>query len=119
MNINVEVKNGVRHIIINRPEKRNALTRDMFTSIMTSLNDANEDDSTVIVALRGVGDYFTSGMDMTPSKKPNSTESDNKTDGKKNRFREDFVKFHSSFVQCKKPLMALVNGPTIGVRHDF
>jgi len=60
-------KDAVTHIAritLNRPDKLNAMTLDMYERIVAHLDDAAEDDHIKVVILRGAGENFTSGVDM-------------------------------------------------------
>ena len=41
-----EVRDGVRHVSLNRPEKRNALNRELITALSEQLRQAADDDAT-------------------------------------------------------------------------
>jgi enoyl-CoA hydratase len=52
-------------LTINRPEKRNAITYDMFRALKETLESLSDDPDTRVVVLRGAGDLaFSSGMDL-------------------------------------------------------
>ena len=51
-------------IRLNRPEKMNAITRDMYAGLAQNLNSAAEDDSIRCVLITSEGDHFTSGNDI-------------------------------------------------------
>ena len=57
---------GIRTILLNRPDRNNALTIQMFEDITNILNDAAKDgDKTKIVYITGAGEkYFSSGNDL-------------------------------------------------------
>jgi len=60
-------KDAVTHIAritLNRPDKLNAMTLEMYERIVAHLDDAAEDDHIKVVILRGAGENFTSGVDM-------------------------------------------------------
>jgi len=42
----------------------------MAQTFISSLQESNTDDRTVLTVITGVGDYFTSGMDMSSLAKP-------------------------------------------------
>jgi peroxisomal 3,2-trans-enoyl-CoA isomerase len=132
----VDIRDGVRTIKFNRQTKKNAMTADMANIIVSSLNTANADEETHVIVITGEGDYFTSGMDMTmgskkssqmthPSeigiKMTNSSPAGEKPSGSgtptitPRKPSPAYTKFFSSFIECQKPLIALVNGPAIGV----
>ena len=62
--IQTDLQNGVLHLILNRPEKKNALTSAMYTSLVEALARADSDDSIRVIVLRGNGDSFTAGNDI-------------------------------------------------------
>jgi enoyl-CoA hydratase/carnithine racemase len=54
----------VRHVVLNRPEKRNAFNAELIAATGDALRDAAADDSVRCVVLRGAGPMFSSGMDL-------------------------------------------------------
>ncbi len=60
-----ENNGGVATLTLNRPEKLNALTKDMFEALDVQLNHiARESKSIGLVVLRGAGGNFSAGYDM-------------------------------------------------------
>lgn len=55
---------GVRQIVLNRPEKLNAITPDMWCALDRVFADADADADTRVVLLRGAGRAFTAGNDL-------------------------------------------------------
>jgi enoyl-CoA hydratase len=64
MTINVEKSGMVVHIVLNRPEKRNALTSEMLVAIANALQDAERDAEARVVILRANGPDFCAGFDL-------------------------------------------------------
>jgi methylglutaconyl-CoA hydratase len=60
----VDGKAGIARIILNRPERRNALNTGMVTELMDSLALADADDRIRVVALSGAGPDFCAGADL-------------------------------------------------------
>ena len=58
-----ENRDAVRHLVLDRPEKRNALSRALIEDLGEALRAAAGDASVRIVVLRGAGTMFSSGMD--------------------------------------------------------
>jgi enoyl-CoA hydratase/carnithine racemase len=54
----------IARVTLNRPDKLNAMTLEMYDRIIEYFDDAAEDDAIKVVILRGAGDNFTSGIDM-------------------------------------------------------
>jgi len=57
----------VRTIRMNRPEKKNALSLELAWGVIHAVEDAAQDDDVWLIGLRGTGDAFCSGLDLTPS----------------------------------------------------
>jgi enoyl-CoA hydratase len=65
MAVDVETRGFVRLVTLNRPERRNALDRDMYRGIGEAFTSAEHDDAVRVVVLTGAGDEaFCAGMDL-------------------------------------------------------
>ena len=60
-----ENNGGVATLTLNRPEKLNALTKDMFEALEVHVNALAREAKTIgLVVLRGAGGHFSAGYDM-------------------------------------------------------
>lgn len=59
------VKHGFAEVVLNRPEKRNALTPEMLDEFIERIEEAGEDDRAGAVLVRGEGKSFCAGFDLT------------------------------------------------------
>lgn len=59
-----EDRGPVRHIVMNRPEKRNAINRELIEGLAEALQEAWQEDDVRCVVIRGEGAMFSSGMDF-------------------------------------------------------
>jgi len=57
-------RGAVRHVVLNRPEKRNAFNQELVLAVGEALRAAADDPSVHCVVLRGEGAMFSSGMDL-------------------------------------------------------
>src|SRR5918997_4619741 len=55
---------AVRHVVLHRPEKRNAFHRDLVAATGEALRAAAADHEVRCVVVRGAGPMFSSGMDL-------------------------------------------------------
>jgi enoyl-CoA hydratase/carnithine racemase len=94
----------VLEIQLNRPEKKNALTRTMYQAVQDAFARADEDAGIRVVLLTGTGDTFTSGNDITDFQARAATQ--------ESVHASPFLTALSSLT---KPLVAAVNGAAIGV----
>lgn len=60
----VEKKNGVGIIILNRPEKANALNAQLKKAIVKELGELGEDTEIGSILIKGAGKHFCSGQDF-------------------------------------------------------
>lgn len=89
---------------LNRPEKMNAITRDMYAGLATQLNQAAENPDIRCVLITSEGDHFTAGNDIRDFMSNPPTEGDS-----------GVAKFLGSLLEFPKPLLAAVKGNAIGV----
>jgi enoyl-CoA hydratase/carnithine racemase len=59
-----EDQGRVRHVVLNRPEKRNAMSQQLLLELGEALRRAAADDSVDCVVLRGEGPVFSAGVDL-------------------------------------------------------
>lgn len=55
---------GILQIRLNRPQKKNALTREMYGTLEAAFNGANDDHRVKVIWITGSGDSFSSGNDV-------------------------------------------------------
>jgi enoyl-CoA hydratase/carnithine racemase len=59
-----EDRGPIRHVVLNRPEKRNAFHAELVLATGAALRAAADDPAVRCVVLRGAGPMFSSGMDV-------------------------------------------------------
>jgi enoyl-CoA hydratase/carnithine racemase len=59
-----EDRGAVRHVVLNRPDKRNALNAELILGIRAALEAAAADRDVRCVVVSGAGPLFSSGMDL-------------------------------------------------------
>ncbi len=62
--VRIERDEGIAWVILNRPEKRNAMSPTLNREMLEVLEELEVDDSVGVVVLTGAGDSFTAGMDL-------------------------------------------------------
>ncbi|MSO16205.1 MAG: enoyl-CoA hydratase [Candidatus Planktophila sp.] len=91
-------------IRFNRPEKMNAITREMYAGLTSTLNEAAGDFGVRTVVITSEGDHFTAGNDIKDFMANPPTEESS-----------DVARFLASLLEFPKPLIAAVKGNAIGV----
>src|SRR5215210_6565353 len=62
--VETEDRGAVRHVVLNRPEKRNAFNAELVAATGEALREAAADAAVQCVVVRGAGPMFSSGMDL-------------------------------------------------------
>ncbi len=60
-----EAAEGVRYVTLNRPEKKNAISTALRTALFETLQAHDHDDDVRVSIVRGAGDCFSSGYDLS------------------------------------------------------
>ncbi|XP_041488891.1 enoyl-CoA delta isomerase 2 isoform X1 [Microtus oregoni] len=105
----VTSEDGITKIMFNRPSKKNAITFQMYQDIILALKNASTDNSAITV-FTGAGDYYCSGNDLT-----NFTSTSGGMEEAAERGAVLLREFVNSFIDFPKPLVAVVNGPAVGI----
>lgn len=102
--IEIKNENGVRHIVFNRPERKNAFTVEMYETIVEGMVTADSDPNTRVILFSGAGGAFTAGNDLGDFMKRPPTGED-----------APVFQMLRALVEIKTPMVAAVSGPAIGV----
>lgn len=100
----VAVEDGIMRLVFNRPDKKNALDRAMYRTLIDALAQARADDSLRVVVFCGAGGDFTAGNDLADFRDfPGNP--------------QDFpaLAFVRALAAFPKPIVAAVRGDAIGV----
>lgn len=113
--IEVEVEDGVATLWLNRPDKLNALSEDMWADIPAAMSDLDDDDDVRVIILGGRGAAFTVGIDvnMLAGLRPD-TSSVAMTNKQVYRDVKRLQKTVSSFADTAKPVIAAIHGYCLG-----
>ena len=93
----------VTTITFARPDKRNAFNNAMYLEVAEAIHQANESDDSRVIVLTGQGDFFCAGQDLAELKMPEADE------------ELGFSKLFARLRQNRKPIIAAVNGPGVGL----
>lgn len=100
----VEREPGLLTLRMNRLDKKNALTRQMYAQMAKELNAANADPSVRAVLLSGSESCFTSGNDLMDFMQP-----------PKEGLGDEVLQFMQALFEFSKPVIAAVAGPAVGI----
>ena len=100
----VEREPGLLTLRMNRLDKMNALTRDMYSRMASELNAADSDRSVQAVILAGSPECFTSGNDLMDF-----------MNAPKAGLGGEVLQFMQALFDFSKPVVAAVAGPAVGI----
>ena len=103
----VEKSANVLALTLNRPDKKNALTRAMYRTLADEITAADTDPEVRCILIKANGDMFTAGNDLADFAAINSQAHAPKP--------EDGNPFLSALARAKTPIVAAVNGRAVGV----
>jgi methylglutaconyl-CoA hydratase len=98
-------KERIGYITLNRPEKRNALSRELVAELKEDFAKAEKDDTVKVIVLKANGESFCAGADLTYLQElQNFSFEENIADS--NHLKELFLQIY----QLKKVVIAQVQG---------
>ena len=96
-------------IIFNQPEKRNAVSQEMWEAMPGYVKELTSDDAIRVVVLRGAGDQaFVSGADISQFKDKRKNMADEEN------YRRISAAGSDALAHLQKPLLAMIHGFCIG-----
>jgi enoyl-CoA hydratase/carnithine racemase len=98
----------VRHVVLNRPEKRNAFNAELVAAVGEALRRAADESSVHCVVLRGAGPIFSSGMDLAALGELSEAP------GNLRAFRRACIDAWSLAEEMTKPTICTIHGACIG-----
>ncbi len=108
--ISYQVVDGIASVILNRPDKMNALNKDLFEAIIATGEAIKEDKSVRVVVISGAGRAFCAGLDMELMMAVGETNLDERTHGLSNVFQQAAWVWH----EVPVPVIAAVHGTCYG-----
>ena len=102
--ISTDLTDGVLTLKFNRPDKKNAITAEMYQALAEEVGASNSNKDVRVILLTGEADSFTAGNDLNdfaenPPLDPNAP----------------VFQFMAAISQADKPVVAAVNGLAIGI----
>jgi 2-(1,2-epoxy-1,2-dihydrophenyl)acetyl-CoA isomerase len=102
-----EINNSIAHITLNRPEKYNALNREMSLLLQEKLDECKKNNDIRCVYITGAGKAFSAGQDLDEVADPQGPSI-------QNILSEHFNPVVRRIRKLDKPVVAAVNGVAAG-----
>jgi enoyl-CoA hydratase len=109
--IKTEIEGKIGWLVLNRPDKLNAFSKELLADFETALDELADDPRVVVIAIRGEGRAFSAGYDIgeEPSKP-----------GERRRSIDDWRRLRTNVNtwlkvwRCPKPVLAVIHGHCMG-----
>jgi len=109
--IRTAVEDGVGTITLARPEKRNALSTELFEELTAALQAWRRDDAVAVVIVTGTEELFSAGLDLETMNWA--------SDADRLRWYDATYYGYLELLEYPKPTIAAVAGPTFGGGCDI
>ena len=114
MSLLITVENGVGHIVLDRPDAKNALTVQMRDGIVEAVRQFRGDPNVRALLITGTGDAFCAGMDLGASTVAQAGQPGFSTRSTSEALRAGVQTFIRELWELDKPTVAAVNGFAVG-----
>jgi enoyl-CoA hydratase/carnithine racemase len=102
--VKVELRDGILEIVLNRPDKKNALTADMYRALVAAFHLGNHENAARVILIRGQESAFTAGNDLGDFLNNPPQDMD-----------APVMQLLRLLPGIAKPLVAAVGGPAVGI----
>jgi enoyl-CoA hydratase/carnithine racemase len=113
--IEYDSSDHIATITLNRPEKLNAFTGTMMNEVIDALDHTDADDDVRAVIVTGAGRGFCAGADLSSGGDTFSRGGGGEASGPENVPRDGGGLVSLRIFASKKPIIAAINGPAVGV----
>ncbi len=100
----LERERGLLTLRLNRPDKKNALTRAMYSQLGEALQQADNEPEINAILITGSAECFTAGNDIADFIQEPPSDLDSPV-----------FRFMRSLLECRKPVIAGVAGAAVGI----
>ncbi len=106
--ITIEIKDRIGYLILNRPEKRNALNAEFVEELKQAINELESEKQIRAIVIKSSGDVFCAGADLAYLKQLQSNSFENNL-----KDSENLAELFKQIYACSKPIISMVNGPAL------
>ena len=118
----VEIKDKIATVTLNRPEKANSLNYDGWRELKEIFIELSNEPSARVVVIIANGKHFCAGMDLSALMQIAQSYQGNCEARKREKFSADLQNLQdaiSSIAECSKPVLAAIHGACVGAGVDL
>jgi enoyl-CoA hydratase/carnithine racemase len=117
--IDIDLRNGVAWVTLNRPDRLNALTGEMTAALADIVQELGDDDDARCVVLTGAGRAFCAGADMGGMASRTTGDRPARGAEESRRNFKHTQRLILGLNGIEKPTIAMVNGDAVGAGFDI
>lgn len=119
----VSIENNIAHIVMNRPEKRNAMIKEFWTELPEIIRDIDNNSKARVIVLSSTGPVFSAGIDVGMfSSDIGAIRDKNDPAYGANFYTNSVLPLQDSFTaidHCRIPVLAAIQGGCYGGGVDL
>ena len=119
----VSIENNIAHIVMSRPEKRNAMIKEYWTELPDIIRDIDDNSRARVIVLSSTGPVFSAGIDVGMfSSDIGAIRDKNDPAYGANFYANSVLPLQDSFTaieQCRIPVIAAIQGGCYGAGVDL
>ena len=117
----VTIENKIAHIVLNRPEKRNAMIAEFWTELPEIIRDIDAGSKARVIVISSTGPVFSAGIDLSMFSGDMNMDKNDPQQGL-NFLQNNVLPLQDSFSaieQCRIPVLVAIQGGCFGGGVDF
>lgn len=118
--VEIEIADHVGWLWLNRPDKLNAMSRDMWEDLPAAVSELDSDESVRVIVVAGRGRAFTVGIDLAML---GALDSGGRSEAERRSQLYDEIRTlqhtFSSLAESPKPVIAAIHGYCLGAGMDL
>ena len=117
----VSIENKIAHIVLNRPEKRNAMIAEFWTELPEIIRDIDAGSKARVIVISSTGPVFSAGIDLSMFSGDMNMDKNNPQAGL-NFLQNNVGPLQDSFTaieKCRIPVLAAIQGGCYGGGVDL
>jgi 2-(1,2-epoxy-1,2-dihydrophenyl)acetyl-CoA isomerase len=112
--ISIDQRDGILDIVLNRPERKNAITNDMMVTLSTAFERVKDQEDVRVILLRAAGKDFSSGGDIKDIAPVLEQAPAKRSSEFRSIAREAPVRLFTAMYRTPQPVLVSVRGHVIG-----
>ena len=122
--IKVEIADHIAHVVLNRPEKRNAMSKEFWVEFPDAINRLSDAAAARVIVVSSTGKHFSAGMDLAVFAEQGNSIMGGKVDPHIHAegFRHHLNALQNTFsalYNARQPVLAAIQGGALGAGVDL